>query len=53
MSELDSDLKPSKMGDSDSAGAEELERGESTSATVVDRKLERRVLWKLDTRCVK
>ncbi|KAI3319484.1 MFS general substrate transporter [Xylariaceae sp. AK1471] len=49
MSELESDQKLPKMGDGDSAGVEELERGESPSATI-DRKLERKVLWKLDTR---
>lgn len=51
MSERESDLKFSKM-----EGAEELEsveKAETRSPDLeFDRKLERKVLWKLDTRCV-
>ncbi len=54
MSEVESDMKLPKM---DGGGAEELEsvdKGDMVPGSEIgaDKKLERRVLWKLDTRCV-
>lgn len=50
MSEQDSDTKPPRA-----EGAEEMESVEKAEAPTTpefDKEMERRILWKLDTRCV-